>query len=177
MSKYLALALICFSLGAFAQATPPTSMKMKVGIGLGYQLCAEKMGSAPPIREAFDCPGLKGIAKPVELDLQNKPAANPKWSYFEAPYTETIKFKDVTVTLTALVMYAKLDGYDMGFVDGSVVSTQAGKVSAPTYFRVSAVGGLDKLNYSSAFGSSSPILLSNKTTARFSPYVVIQGAP
>ncbi len=174
---FVALAVLGVSAGAKAQVTPPASLKMKVGIGLGFQLCPEKNGAAPALQDAFLCPGMKGIAHSVELDLQNKPASNPNWLFFEAPYAETIKFNNVTVTLKALVMYAKLDTYTMGYVDGSLTSTQNGVTSAPSYFRVSAEGGLDKLTYSSSFGSVSPIVLSDKSTGRFLPYVVVQASP
>ena len=157
---------------AGAQITAPATLKMTVGIGMGYQLCPAKQST--DLQDVFLCPGLMGVPRAHELELQNKPSSNPKWLFYEAPYSETITFNNVTVKMDALVMYAKLDGYTMGYVDGKIVSTQNGVDSAPVYFRASAEGGLDKLTYSSAYGLKSPIVLSDKSIGQFAPYVVVK---
>lgn len=171
----LLVSVLMFGSLASAQVKAPATLKMKIGIGMGYQLCPQAKAT-PTLQDAFLCPGLLGVTQTVELTLVNKPAAKPTWLFYEAPYTQTITFNNVTVKMDALVMYAKLDGLTMGYVDGQIVSTQNGKDSAPVYFRASAEGGLDKLSYSSAFGSASPIVLSDKSIGQFSPYVVVDAA-
>jgi hypothetical protein len=160
-----------------AQAAPPASLKMAVGIGLGYQLCPERKGSSlPDLQDAFLCSQKSATPQYIELELKNKPAAKPEWLYYEAPYNETVEFRDIKVTLEALVMYAKYDGKTSGFIDGRLYSEQNGKRSEPVYFRASAEGGLDKLTYSSAYGTTTPFKLSNGTTAQFSPFVAFDRA-
>ncbi len=164
-----------FAFSTSAEAAPPAKLKMSVGIGLGFQLCPEKKTPGlPDLQDAFLCSGLKATPQKIELELENKPAAKPEWLFYEAPYTQTLQFKDVKVTLEMLVMYAKYDGQTSGFVDGRIISEQNGKQTAPVYFRYSAGGGLDKISYSSAFGAASPIPLSNGV-AQFSPYVAVEG--
>lgn len=177
LSKLAAGLLATLLIGSIAQAAPPKTLKMSVGIGLGYQLCPErKAPGLPDLQDAFLCSGLKATPVKVELDLVNKPAAKPEWLFYEAPYKQTLQFKDITITIEMLVMYAKYDGQTSGFIDGRIYSTQNGVQGAPVYFRSSAGGGLDKLTYSSAYGATVPFPLSNGTTAQFSPYVAIDSA-
>lgn len=172
----LLTAIVLGAAAPAAQAAPPSTLKMSVGIGLGYQLCPERKSTGlPDLQDAFLCSGLKGVPQKIELELQNKPAAKPEWLFYEAPYAQTLQFKDITIKLEMLVMYAKYDGQTSGYVDGRITSEQNGKQGAPVYFRSSAIGGLSALSYSSSFGAASPIPLSNGTTAQFSPYVVIEG--
>lgn len=154
-----------------AQGAPPSTLTMKVAIGLGFHVCPERK-TLPPLQEAYLCSGLAANPQTVELTLVNQPAAKPTWLFYEVPYTMTTKFQDIEVTMESLVMYSKVDGVTTGYVDGRLISTKAGVASDPVYFRASATGGLDKLTYSTTYGSMTKVPLS-KGTGEFSPYVVI----
>ncbi|RYZ77317.1 MAG: hypothetical protein EOP05_02205 [Proteobacteria bacterium] len=158
-----------------AEKAPPASLKMKVNIGLGYHLCPERK-TLPDLQDAFLCSGLAATTQTVELNLINKPASQPDWLFYEAPYTQTISFNNINVTMTALVMYAKYDGKTSGFIDGRLISEQNGVQGAPVYFRASAEGGLGNLTYSSAYGATTPVPLRNGTVGQFAPYVAFDRA-
>lgn len=160
---------------AQAATAPPASLKMKVNIGLGYHLCPERK-KLPDLQDAFLCSGLSATTQTFELELINKPASQPDWLFYEAPYTQTIQFNNIKVTLTALVMYAKYDGKTSGFIDGRLISEENGVQGAPTYFRASAEGGLANLSYSSTYGATTPVPLKNGTVGQFAPYVAFDRA-
>ena len=176
----LVAVLIGFSMHgplASAQVTPPKTMKVKIGIGLGYQLCPHR-SSLPDLGDAFSCSGMNALPQPIELELVNKPAAKPTWLYYEAPYSESVIFQKLKARVEMLVMYGKMDGKAYGFVDGRIITEKNGKFSAPVYFRASAEGGLENLTYTSAYGPSAAINISGgKAPSEWSPYVAFTAVP
>ncbi len=171
--KRIGTALLVLFLGAsaYAQVTPPKTLKMKVAIGLGFQLCPENK-TLPKLQDAYLCSGLAATPQTVEVEMQNMKAAKPEWLFYQGAYNTSMTFQDVSITLEALVMYAKADGGTQAFIDGRLISTRHGVASQPIYFRASAQGGSQNFTYSSTFGTMSPIALS-KSTAEFTPYMTI----
>jgi hypothetical protein len=172
--KRFALAILMLFVGAvsYAQVTPPKTMKMKVAIGLGWQLCPNRP-TLPSLEDAFICSGLGATPQTVEVEMQNMKAAKPEWLFYQGNYNTSQTFQDVTVTLDALVMYAKIDGGTTAFIDGRLISTQNGVAGQPIYFRASSQGGSQNFTYSSSYGTMNPIKLSNGKTAEFTPYMTI----
>lgn len=171
MKRLFVFLSLGFASIAGAQVQPPQTLKFKVGIGLGYQLCPERK-ALPTLQDAFLCSGLSGQPSTVELTLTNKPAADKNSLYYEAPYSQKVQFKDITVLMEALVMYAKANGQTYAFVDGRIISVRGGVPSQPIYFRSTGFGGFEKLGYQSTYGAMVGFPL-GKETAEFSPYVTI----
>lgn len=146
---------------------------VKLRLGLGWQLCPTR-SEEPPIELAFMCSGLAAGLEDVELVLERKPAAKPQWKYFEAKYDQQVKFHDITSTVELLVMYAEYDGLTSGFIDGRISSEKDGVKTKAVYFRSSAAGGLEKLNYQSFYGADVPFPIGS-SVSQFSPYVALQG--
>ena len=172
--KRFALVLTVLLIGAssYAQMTPPKTMKMKVAIGLGWSLCPERK-VLPGLDEAYLCSGLSAVPRTIEVEMQNQKAANPNWTFYQGPYEQTTTFKDISVKLEALVMYAKLDNGVTAFIDGRLISTQNGVSAQPIYFRASAAGGAQNFTYSSTYGTMNKVPLSDGSKAEFSPYMTI----
>jgi hypothetical protein len=170
---FSAVAVMLFSFSSARASTeasaPVPSIKVKIAVGLGWEVCPKTDG-LPPLDTAFMCSGLAATLENINLELINKPAAKPTWLYYDAPYTATTKFQDITTTVELLVMYAEFDGKKMGFVDGRLISERAGVKSEPIYFRASADGGLQNLRYSSTYGGSLKLTASD---ARYSPYMAL----
>lgn len=163
-----------FLIGAssYAQVTPPKTMKMKVGIGLGWHLCPQRQG-LPSLEDAYLCSGLSALPRTVEVEMTQMKAAKPDWLFYQGSYNTVTTFQDVTVSMEALVMYAKVDGGTTAFIDGRLISTQNGVSGQPIYFRASAQGGSQNFTYSSTYGTMNPIKLSNGKVAEFTPYMTI----
>jgi hypothetical protein len=172
--KRLAFAILMLLIGvtSYAQITPPKTMKMKVGIGLGWQLCPNRP-TLPSLEDAYLCSGLVATPQTIEVEMVNMKAAKPEWLFYQGSYETSQSFQDVTVKLEALVMYAKVDGGTTAFVDGRLISTQNGVSGQPIYFRASAQGGSQNFTYSSTYGTMNPIKLSNGKTAEWTPYMTI----
>lgn len=156
---------------AYAQIVAPATMKMKIGIGLGFQLCPVRK-TLPSLETAYLCSGLVATPQTIEVEMQNMKAAKPEWLFYQGSYNTSTTFQDITITLEALVMYAKVDGGTTAYVDGRLISTRNGVAAQPIYFRASAKGGSQNFAYSSTYGTMSPIVLA-KSMAEFSPYMTI----
>ena len=157
---------------SYAQVTPPKTIKMKVAIGLGWHLCPQRL-TLPSLEDAYLCSGLSATPQTIEVEMQNMKAAKPDWLFYQGNYNTSQTFQDITVNLEALVMYAKIDGGTTAFIDGRLISTQNGVASQPIYFRASAQGGAQNFTYSSTYGTSSPVKLSNGKIADWAPYMTI----
>jgi hypothetical protein len=166
-----ALLVLLLGASAYAQVTPPPTMKIKVAIGLGFQLCPERK-TLPSLESAYLCSGLVATPQTVEVEMQNMKAAKPEWVFYQGSYNTSTTFQDVSITLESLVMSSKVDGKTTAFIDGRLISTRKGVASQPIYFRASAQGGSQNFTYSSTYGTMSPIILT-KGTAEFTPYMTI----
>jgi|GEM_PF-3921601 len=172
MTRLLLALVLLISASSYAQVVAPKTMKMKVAIGLGWQLCPHRT-ALPSLEDAYLCSGLAATPQTIEVEMQQQKAAKPEWLFYQGSYENTATFKDITVKMEALVMYAKVDGGTTAFVDGRLISTQNGVAAQPIYFRASAQGGSQNFTYSSTYGTVSPVKLSNGSIGDFSPYMTI----
>ncbi len=172
MTRFLLALILLIGATSYAQVTAPNTMKMKVAMGFGWQLCPHRT-TLPSLEEAYLCSGLAATPQTFEVEMQQQKAAKPEWLFYQGSYSTSTTFKDITVSMEALVMYAKVDGGTTAFIDGRLISTQNGVAAQPIYFRASAQGGSQNFTYSSTYGTVSPVKLSNGTIGDFSPYMTI----